>query len=141
CPTLFRSELTPPTVLPRTPLPAFVWHNHGVLGPYRKIFAYPGALQFSIAGVLARFPISMVTISIVLLTSEVYGAYTVAGVTAAIYTISQSLCAPLLAKLVDRYGQARVKRPFLTVAMTCITVIVPSAELHWLHEWDYLVES
>jgi len=109
-----------------------------VLGPYRKIFAYPGALQFSIAGVLARFPISMVTISIVLLTSEVYGAYTVAGVTAAIYTISQSLCAPQLAKLVDRYGQARVMRPFLTVAMTGLTGLGLAAGVHAHHVWVYL---
>lgn len=109
-----------------------------MLGPYRKILAYPGALTFSTAGVLARFPISMVTIAIVLLTSAVYGEYTVAGISAAVYTVSQSLAAPQISKLVDRHGQARVMRPFLTVAMLALSGLAIAAGLAAPPGWVFL---
>lgn len=109
-----------------------------MFGPYRKIFAYPGALKFSIAGVLGRFPISMVTIAIILLVSEVYNAYTVAGITSAIYTISQSLCAPQLAKLVDRFGQSRVMVPSLSIAMTGLVALGFAAGFGAHPVWVYL---
>jgi len=108
-----------------------------VLGPYRKIFAYPGALKFSIAGVLARFPMSMVTIAIILLMSHVYGEYTVAGITSAIYTIIQAVCAPQIAKLVDRFVQARVMRPSLTLAMSGLVAMGAAAGVGAHPGWVY----
>jgi len=38
-----------------------------VLGPYRDVLSRPGALAFSSAGVIARLPMSMVGIGIVLM--------------------------------------------------------------------------
>ena len=38
--------------------------------PYRQILSKPGAWQFSAAALLARFPISMVGIGIVLMVSD-----------------------------------------------------------------------
>src|SRR5690625_3318334 len=102
---------------------------NGVLGPYRQIFAYPGTLRFSLVGLLGRFPISMVTIAIILLTSHVYCSYTVAGISSAVYTISQALVAPPLAKFVDRHGQAHVMRPSFTVAMTGLVGLGAAAGL------------
>lgn len=80
----------------------------------------------------------MVTIAIILLTSQVYGAYTVAGITSAVYTISQALCAPQLAKLVDRFGQSRVMRPFLGVAMTGLVGLGFAAGSQAHPGWVYL---
>ncbi len=80
----------------------------------------------------------MVTISIILLTSQVYGEYTVAGITSAVYTISQALCAPQLAKLVDRYGQARVMRPFLMLAITGLVALGFAAGMQAHPGWVYL---
>lgn len=106
-----------------------------MLAPYRKVLAAPGALAFSSAGALARLPMSMVTISIVLLVEAVYGSYALAGQVAAVYTVAQAVCAPQLAKLVDRYGQARVMCPSLVVAMAGLTGVALAAMLHgpsWL---------
>ncbi|MFV0426000.1 MAG: MFS transporter [Beutenbergiaceae bacterium] len=88
-----------------------------MLSPYRQILALPGALPFSAAGALARLPMSMVTISIVLLVEARYESYTLAGQVAAAYMLAQAIVAPQLAKLVDSRGQALIMRPALLVAM------------------------
>src|SRR5690606_27721578 len=111
------------------------WHNPPVLAPYRKVLPAPGALAFSPAGALARPPPSMGTLSVVLLVGAVYGSSALAGQVAAVYAVARAVCAPQLAKLVDRYGQARVMRPWLVVAMAGLTGVAVAAMLHgpsWL---------
>lgn len=106
-----------------------------MLDPYRKALAIPGALAFSTAGALARLPMSMVTISILLLVQGRYGEYALAGQVAAVYTVAQAVCAPQLAKLIDARGQARVMRPALLVAMAGLVGLATIAVMHgppWL---------
>ncbi|WP_250443068.1 MFS transporter [Actinotalea sp. C106] len=98
-----------------------------MIQPYREILAHPGARAFSSAGVLARLPISMVGIGIILMVSEVYGSYGLAGRVSAAYVIAHAVCAPQLARLVDRRGQARVMRPALVVAAVGLTGLVLTA--------------
>ncbi|MFC4553643.1 MFS transporter [Georgenia faecalis] len=95
--------------------------------PYREILARPGALSFSAAGLVARLPISMVGIGIVLMVSELYGSYGMAGRVSAVFVVVQAICAPQLAKLIDRRGQAAVMRPALAVACTGLTALVLAA--------------
>jgi len=94
-----------------------------VLAPYRRVLSKPGAWQFSAAGVLARLPLSMVAISIVLMVTSLYDSYALAGRVSAVYAVSQALCAPQLAKLVDWFGQSRVMRKSLAVALTALVVL------------------
>lgn len=82
--------------------------------PYRELLGRPGAAAFSAAGFVARMPISMLGIGIVLMVSATSGSYGLAGAVAACYLLVQSLAAPQLARLVDRLGQARVLRPALS---------------------------
>ncbi|WP_420115216.1 MFS transporter [Pseudactinotalea sp.] len=100
-----------------------------MLAPYRKVLALPGAVAFSSAGVLARLPMSMVTISIVLLVEAVYSSYALAGQVAAVYTVAQAICAPQLSKLVDSCGQSRIMRPSLVVAMSGLVGLAVAAML------------
>lgn len=98
-----------------------------MLGPYREVLSRPGALSFSAAGAIARLPMSMVGIGIVLMVSEVYGSYGLAGRISAVQVITHAICSPLLSRLVDRRGQARVMRPALVVAALGIAgLIVPA---------------
>lgn len=92
-----------------------------MLAPYRRVLRKSGAWQFSTAGLLARLPISVVPISIVLMVTAYYDSYAMAGRVSAVFAIAQALCAPQLAKLVDRIGQARVMRPSLTVSVVALT--------------------
>jgi hypothetical protein len=81
-----------------------------VLRPYREILRKPGALAFSATGVLARLPMSMVGIGVVLMVYGLYGSYGLAGRVSAGYVIASSLASPQIARLVDRHGQARRSR-------------------------------
>lgn len=98
--------------------------------PYHQILSKPGALGFSSAGLIARLPMSMVGIGIVLLISDLYSSYALAGQVSAVYIAAQATCAPQLAKLVDRHGQARVMRPALAISMTGLALLIWLATAH-----------
>lgn len=108
-----------------------------MLSPYREVLARPGALAFSSAGVLARLPMSMVGIAIVLAVPEVYGSYGLAGQITAVYVIVHSIAAPGLAYLVDRHGQARVMAPALRVAGAGIVAITVAIALEAHPAWVF----
>ena len=80
----------------------------GVLGPYRRVLAVPGGAAFSLAGFVARLPISMQTLGIVLLVAASRGSYGLAGGVSATFLVAGAAAAPVLGRLVDRLGQARV---------------------------------
>lgn len=98
--------------------------------PYREVLSRPGALAFSSAGVIARLPISMVGIGIVLMVSSLYGSYGLAGRVSALYVVTQAIASPQLARLVDRHGQARVMRPAIAVSAIGLLGLVVSALVH-----------
>lgn len=98
--------------------------------PYREVLSRPGALAFSSAGVIARLPISMVGIGIVLMVSSLYGSYGLAGRVSALYVVTQAIASPQLARLVDRHGQARVMRPAIAVSAIGLAGLVVSALVH-----------
>ena len=79
-----------------------------MLTSYRRILARPGALRFSLAGLFARLPISMVGLGIVLLVSAATGRYGVAGAVSAAYMLANAGFAILQGRLLDKVGQARV---------------------------------
>jgi MFS family permease len=79
-----------------------------VLGPYRRVLAVPGGAAFSLAGFVARLPIAMQTLGIVLLVAATRGSYGLAGGVSATFLISGAVAAPVLGRLTDRLGQGRV---------------------------------
>jgi predicted MFS family arabinose efflux permease len=85
------------------------------LGVYREVLAVPGAPVLVTSGLVARLPISMLGIGIVLLVEAEYGSYGTAGLVAAAYAVVSSVCSPLVSRAVDRLGQARVMRPAIAV--------------------------
>lgn len=101
-----------------------------MLGPYREVLARPGALAFSAAGVVARLPISMVGIGIVLAVSSLYDSYAMAGRVSAVFVVASSLTAPLIARLVDRHGQARVMRVALATCGTGLVGLIAALLAH-----------
>lgn len=101
-----------------------------MLQPYRDVLSRPGALAFSSSGALARLPMSMIGIGIVLMVSSLYDSYGLAGRVSAVYVIAQALCSPQIARLVDRYGQARVMRPAVAVSAAGTVGLVVLASVH-----------
>lgn len=88
--------------------------------PYGRVLTVPGALAFTSAGLVARFPMSMISLGIVVLVSSQTGAYTLAGALAATYTAANALGALPLARLVDRRGQAVVLGAAVTVSCAAL---------------------
>jgi MFS family permease len=85
-----------------------------VFNGYRAAFGTPGALSFSAAGFVARLPIAIYPIGIVLIVSARTHAYGLAGVVSGSYVLGGAAGNPLAGVLVDRYGQHRMLPPFLT---------------------------
>ncbi|MCR2051424.1 MFS transporter [Actinomyces bowdenii] len=79
--------------------------------PYSRVLAHPGARSFSAAGLIARFPMSMVGISTILAVESIYEEYFAAGLVSAVNIVAVAIGAPLLARLVDARGQSRVMVP------------------------------
>lgn len=78
------------------------------LAPYGVILSTPGARAFVLAGVLGRFPISMLGLGTILLVSAVTGSYGLAGAVTATVALSEAAMAPVLGRLTDRRGQRPV---------------------------------
>jgi MFS family permease len=89
-----------------------------MLSSYRRILREPGTLRFSAAGLVARLPISMVSLGIVLLVSTATGSYAVAGSVSAAYLVANGGLAIVQGRLLDKHGQGRV----LTVAIAIFAV-------------------
>ena len=79
---------------------------------YVNILRKPGAFKFSATGLLARMPMSMVSISSLLAIQSEYHSYTLAGQVSAVTLIAFACTAPWLARRVDIYGQ-RFMLPFI----------------------------
>ncbi|MFF9285888.1 MFS transporter [Streptomyces griseosporeus] len=86
------------------------------LRPYARLFAVPGALAFTLGNLLARLPMGMFSVSAVVMIAGSRGSYALAGAVTATGLAATALLAPRVARLVDRYGQARVAVPATLVA-------------------------
>lgn len=98
--------------------------------PYRRVLSTPGALAFSSAGLLARLPISMIGLGIVLLVSNRTGSYSQAGVLSGVYIAANGLAAVPLARLVDRRGQT-VLGVAASLSATSLALAVLAVENAW----------
>ena len=79
-----------------------------MLDPYRRVLSRPGAALFSATGLVARMPISMMTLAVVLLVTAETRSYTLAGQVSAAFVIANALAAIPHGRLLDRLGQSRV---------------------------------
>jgi MFS family permease len=101
-----------------------------VLTPYRDLLAHPGALRFSLSGFLARLPISMLTLGVVLLVSGTGRSYALAGAAAAAVNLGFVLAGPRLGRLVDRYGQSAVLRPSAVAQAVAVLALIVAGTGH-----------
>ncbi|WP_405360285.1 MFS transporter [Kitasatospora sp. NBC_00085] len=101
---------------------------------YRRLFALPGTAAFTFAGLFGRLSMSMTGVSLVVLLAERRGSYALAGSVSAAGLVTGAIGMPLLGRLVDRYGQARVAVPatlYNAVPFTGLLVCVRSGAPDW----------
>jgi MFS family permease len=99
-----------------------------VLTPYRRVLGTAGAWRFSLSGFVARIPMSMVTLGLVLVIQAKTGSYGLAGSISAAYMVAASIAGPLLGRAIDRYGQARVLVPTILVFSAGLIACVAAVE-------------
>jgi MFS family permease len=74
-------------------------------------------------------PMSMFGLGTVLLIASVTGKYGLAGTVAAAGSVGYALCAPLAARLADRFGQRRVLRPLAVFFAATTLALITCAEV------------
>ncbi|GAA1971039.1 MFS transporter [Kitasatospora viridis] len=75
---------------------------------YRRVLAPPGALAFTLSGLLGRLGYAMQGVSVLTAVVARRHSYALAGTVSAAGLLGVAVCLPLLGRLVDRHGQYRV---------------------------------
>lgn len=101
------------------------------------MLARPGAAAFSLTGLVARLPISMAGLGIVLLVEDASGSYGVAGSVSAAYMVANAILAILQGRLLDRFGQGLVLAVAGAVFGVGASVLVWSVQADWPILWWY----
>jgi len=78
------------------------------LAPQRSVRAGAGLPEFLASSVIARLPLAMFSIALLVHARQLTGSFAVAGAASGAYAIASAISAPVLGRLVDRYGQTRV---------------------------------
>jgi predicted MFS family arabinose efflux permease len=94
-----------------------------------SILSAPGAPALLGSSILARLPLAMFSIALLVHAQRLTGSFAVAGVVSGAYAISGAVAAPLLGRLVDRCGQTSVLVAGATVtALALVTTgLLPSS--------------
>jgi MFS family permease len=101
-----------------------------VLNKYRQAFAGNSAWQFSTAGFIARLPISMTGIGILMYVEAERGSYTIAGAVSGSLSIAAAIGGTISSRLVDKLGQHRVlpvQILVILVSSTSLVLLIPSS--------------
>ncbi|MFG2898648.1 MFS transporter [Streptomyces zaomyceticus] len=108
-----------PTADRRSPRPRPLPRN-----PYLRLFTVPGTRAFTAGNLIARLPMGMFGVSAVIMIAGAYDSYALAGGVTATGMAAGALTAPWIARLVDRYGQARIAVPATVYAALGHLVLV-----------------
>jgi MFS family permease len=98
-----------------------------MLASYRPIFSLPHARRLIASGFLARVPYGINPLATVLLARKATGSFADAGAVSAGLTVGWGAVAPLLGRLVDRYGQRVVLLPAAALNAAALFAMVAAA--------------
>ncbi len=95
---------------------------------YTRALRLPGAWQFSSAALIARIPLAMDALALVILISTLTGSYGRAGAVVATFGVAGAIGSILIARAADRYGQARVLIPSCLIHAGALMSVVALVE-------------
>jgi MFS family permease len=101
---------------------------------YGELFNTPGAKRIAIAGFIARMPVAMDTIAIILFVHSVESSYSIAGALTAVAAFTTVFTSPLWSKVADKKGQEFVLKlaiPLRVIAIVSFILLVISASPVW----------
>jgi predicted MFS family arabinose efflux permease len=91
---------------------------------YRAFLAVPGAPRLLISSIVARLPLGMGTLAILLLIHQEKRSFTPAGLVVGAFTLASAASAPVQGALVDRYGGKRVLPPCAIAQALALVLLV-----------------
>lgn len=99
-----------------------------MLKPRPTLLSAPGARSLLASSIIARLPLAMVSIALLVHVQQVSGSFALAGLVGGAYAICGAVAAPALGRLVDRRGQTAVLvvGSLVTGAALITTGLVPS---------------
>lgn len=107
--------------------------DHGAgPGAYLRVLSRPRAVLPLAAAFVARLPISMAPLGMVLFISDVRGSYASAGLVSGAFAAGVACGSPAWGRLLDRYGRGRVVAPTGVASgllLAALTVVVPTVPL------------
>jgi MFS family permease len=83
-----------------------------MFGRYGAVLSVPGALRLFATALVGRLPQGMSSLAILLLVRGATRSYAAAGVAVGAFALASAACAPLVGRLVDRFGRGAVLAPF-----------------------------
>lgn len=91
---------------------------------YRRVWRAPHVGALMVASVLARVPIGIVSLALILFVEDVKGSFAAAGGVTAAFALSAALLAPVMGRLIDRQGQTRVLLAGVTIHAAALVGLV-----------------
>ncbi len=98
---------------------------------FAELLREPGALPMTLAGLIGRIPMSMVTLGVTLLVVDTTGSYALAGAVTGAQTLAMAFFAPFGSRLADRWGQTRALPLLAGAHATCLVLLVLAITGGW----------
>ncbi len=116
-----------------------------MLTPYRRLLATPGALAFSIPGMIARLPIAMTYLSVTFVVIHETDSYTLAGTISTGAALINAAFSPIWSRKADQLGQAKVLRftipAYITFGLLFIFTITHNAPTFIWMSFIFIAEA
>jgi MFS family permease len=100
-----------------------------MLAKYRLAFSDNSARRFSTAGFIARMPMAMVGIGILMYVETERGSYTIAGALSGSVSLAAAIGTPFTSRLADKFGQHRVlpiQISIILISSTSLILLIPT---------------
>lgn len=107
---------------------------------YRELLQIPHAGILTLTGVIAQYCAPMVGLGIVLGVKASYASFTLAGAAAAAQAVVFAVSAPIVGRLLDRYGQRRIGVPLTAIWLALIIHLMVVLALR-APEWVVIAAS
>jgi MFS family permease len=101
-----------------------------VLSSYRSVLSKPGAAGLFATALVARLPQGMAPLAVLLLVRGATHSYAAAGLAVGAQAFATAAGAPVLGRLVDRFGRLRVLGPAVVCEAMMYALLVVAAEAH-----------
>jgi len=111
-----------------------------MVNPYRELFRPAGTTGFFVAALVARFPLGMLTLGIVIMLANSRDSYSLASFVASTAIGVNALVAPQLSRLADRYGQTRIAIPASCFATLSFAMLIAASYFFW-PTWSLFISS